>query len=432
MNRVGFYTLGCKVNQYETDYIAQIFVENGYKIVDYNDYADVYVINSCTVTNVSDKKSRQLIRRAKSKNCESILVVMGCYSQANPEILEKFENIDIIIGTENKLKVIDFINEFKIKCKKLNKVTNSDNIIVFEDFLSKAYSLNTRAFLKIQDGCNRYCSYCIIPYVRGKSRSRKIQSIINEVNILAENGYKEVVLTGIHLTSFGVDTGENLFELLIKINSIKGIERIRLGSLDPTFINDYFIDKINMINKICPHFHISLQSGCNSVLKRMNRKYSTEEYLSRVEKLRVKIKDVIITTDIIVGFPGETEDEFLETVDFVKNVGFYRIHVFKFSKRDGTKAARMTNQIDGVVKEKRSNLLIELSDELTIKENDKYIGKNVKVLFEQIYKEDKKYFEGLTNNYIRVIVETKLDLKSKIKDVYLCENIGKIINGKLL
>ena len=422
MKKVSFYTLGCKVNQYETNAMAQKFKEAGYEIVDVNDdISDICVVNTCTVTNMSDRKSRQILRKVKEKNQDAIIAAVGCYAQVAKDDLQKMPEIDIVLGNEEKANIVKYVEEF---------ISNKDNkIIEIEDIASKkefedmgqiTYTEKTRAVIKAQDGCNQFCSYCIIPYARGRVRSRKMDSIIQEITQIAQKGIKEVVITGIHVASYGRDfENENgLIELLEKINEIEGIHRIRLGSLDPKIITEEFMQRLIKLEKMCHHFHLSLQSGCDETLKRMNRKYNTAEIKEIVERLRRYYDDVILTTDIIVGFPGETEEEFEKTYQFLKEIKLYKMHVFQYSPRKGTRAAVMPNQVDGNVKEKRSRKLIELSNENQKRYNEKLVGKEVEVLFEdQVVEEDKKYFKGHTQNYILVKYETDENLENTLKSV---------------
>ena len=413
MKKVSFYTLGCKVNQYETNAMAQKFKEAGYEIVEVNDdVSDICVINTCTVTNMSDRKSRQILRKVKEKNQDAIIAAVGCYAQVAKDDLQKMPEIDIVLGNEEKANIVKYVEEF---------ISNRNNKIVeIEDMGQITYTEKTRAVIKVQDGCNQFCSYCIIPYARGRVRSRKMDSIIQEITQIAQKGIKEVVITGIHVASYGRDFGnENgLIELLEKINEIDGIHRIRLGSLEPKIITEEFMQRLIKLEKMCHHFHLSLQSGCDETLKRMNRKYNTAEIKEIVERLRRYYNDVILTTDIIVGFPGETEEEFEKTYQFLKEIKLYKMHVFQYSPRKGTRAAVMPNQVDGNVKEKRSRKLIELSNENQKRYNEMLVGKEVEVLFEdQAVEEDKKYFKGHTQNYIFVKYETDENLENTLKTV---------------
>ena len=422
MKKVSFYTLGCKVNQYETNAMAQKFKEAGYEIVDVNDdISDICVVNTCTVTNMSDRKSRQILRKVKEKNQDAIIAAVGCYAQVAKDDLQKMPEIDIVLGNEEKANIVKYVEEF---------ISNKDNKIVeiediaskkeFEDMGQITYTEKTRAVIKVQDGCNQFCSYCIIPYARGRVRSRKMDSIIQEITQIAKKGIKEVVITGIHVASYGRDFGnENgLIELLEKINEIEGIHRIRLGSLEHKIITEEFMQRLIKLEKMCHHFHLSLQSGCDETLKRMNRKYNTTKIKEIVERLRRYYDDVILTTDIIVGFPGETEEEFEKTYQFLKEIKLYKMHVFQYSPRKGTRAAVMPNQVDGNIKEERSRKLIELSNENQKRYNEMLIGKEVEVLFEdQAIEEKKKYFKGHTQNYILVKYETDENLENTLKSV---------------
>ena len=380
--KVAFVSLGCKVNQYETNAMSQEFIEAGYEVVDFNDIADIYIVNTCTVTNIADRKSRQMLRRVKDNNKDAILVASGCYAQVGKQELEKIEEIDLIIGNNEKKDIVRIIENYQsAKLQQLNNAIISDVMMQKEyvEFGTTTYTEKTRAVVKIQDGCDRFCSYCIIPYARGRVRSRKLENVINEVEQIVEKGIKEVVITGIHIASYGKDFKENigLIDLLEKLNQIKGLQRIRLGSIEPTIITEGFVDRLSKLEKICDHFHLSLQSGCDETLKRMNRRYTTSEFEIVTELLRNKFPNASLTTDIIVGFPGETEAEFEQTYEFLNKIAFYKMHVFKYSQRKGTKAAVMPNQIDGSIKEQRSRRLIELSDKNEQKYNSGYIGKVV-------------------------------------------------------
>ena len=421
MKKVSFYTLGCKVNQYETNAMAQKFKEAGYEIVDMNDdISDICIVNTCTVTNMSDRKSRHSLRRVKEKNPSAIIAAVGCYAQVAKNDLENMPEIDIVLGNEEKANIVQYVERFMTNRNKVIEIEDIGSKKEFEDMGQITYTEKTRAFIKVQDGCNQFCSYCIIPYARGRVRSRNAESIINEITQIAQNGIKEVVITGIHVASYGRDFGnENgLIELLEKINAIEGIKRIRLGSLEPKIITEDFMQRLIKLDKICHHFHLSLQSGCDATLKRMNRKYTTSEVHEIIERLRRYYNDVMLTTDIIVGFPGETEEEFETTYQFLKEAQLYKMHVFQYSPRKGTRAAVMPNQVDGNVKEKRSRKLIELSNENQKRYNEMLVGKEVEVLFEdQVVEEDKKYFKGHTQNYILVKYETDENLENTLKSV---------------
>ena len=427
MKKVSFYTLGCKVNQYETNAMAQKFKEAGYEIVDMNeDISDICIVNTCTVTNMSDRKSRHSLRRVKEKNPSAIIVAVGCYAQVAKNDLEKMSEIDIVLGNEEKANIVQYVEEF-MENQNENKLIEIEDIAnkkEFEDMGQITYTEKTRAFIKVQDGCNQFCSYCIIPYARGRVRSRNAESIIKEITQIAQNGIKEVVITGIHVASYGRDFGnENgLIELLEKINEIEGIKRIRLGSLEPKIITEEFMQRLSKLEKMCHHFHLSLQSGCDETLKRMNRKYTTDEVKEIIERLRRYYDDVMLTTDIIVGFPGETEEEFETTYQFLKEVKLYKMHVFQYSPRKGTRAAVMPNQIDGNIKEARSKKLIELSNENQKMYNQQLVGKEVEVLFEDREEEDGiTYFRGHTQNYILVKYKTDENLENTLKNVKILE-----------
>ena len=413
---VAFYTLGCKVNQYETNAMEQQFIKNGYKVVDHHDFADIYVVNTCTVTNIAERKSRQMLRRVKDINKDAILVVCGCYAQVAKEELEKIPEIDIILGINEKNNIVEIVEDYiKKQVRKEEIVSDVSNQNEFLDFGDVTYTEKNRAVVKVQDGCNMFCTYCIIPYARGRIRSRKIENVVSEITKIAKLGIKEVVITGIHVASYGKDFEENigLIDLLEAINKIDGIERIRLSSIEPNIIDEEFVKRLSKLEKICPHFHLSLQSGCDETLKRMNRKYTTKKYKEAVDLLRSYFPDVNFTTDVIVGFPGETEEEFNTTYKFLEEIKFYRMHVFKYSKRRGTVAEKMPNQIDGNIKEERSNKLIELSNKNENEYNESYIGKEVNVLFEEY---ENGYFRGYTTNYMMVNVPGKKEDEEKLVD----------------
>ena len=417
MKTIAFITLGCKVNQYESNAMAQEFIENGYELIeDENISADIYIINTCTVTNMSDRKSRQMLRRVKEKNKNAIVVAVGCYAQVAKDDLEKIPEIDLVLGNNEKADILKYVNDYILENKKELKMEDVLQTKEFVEFGDITFTEKTRAVIKVQDGCDRYCSYCIIPYARGRVRSRKPENIISEINKIAKKGIKEVVITGIHIASYGKDFKDNyrLIDLLEDLNEIDGIERIRLGSLEPLLITEEFMERLVKLEKVCHHFHLSLQSGCDETLKRMNRRYSTEEFRNIVNILRRFYQDVVLTTDIIVGFPGETEQEFEKTCEFLKEIKFYKMHVFKYSPRKGTKAASMPNQIDGNIKEERSKKLIEISSENERYYNNKYIGKEIEVLFEE--KKNGTY-HGHTKNYLLVYCEADENLENKIVKV---------------
>jgi threonylcarbamoyladenosine tRNA methylthiotransferase MtaB len=406
--KVAFSTLGCRVNQYESEAMMEKFIREGYKVVDFNDFADAYVINTCTVTNMGDKKSRQMIGRARRSNSDAVIAVVGCYSQIAPEEVSNIEGVDVVLGTRNKGEIVYWVNRAREDKEKFIQVSDVLRNNVFEDLRIEEYQDKTRAFLKIQDGCNRFCSYCLIPYARGGVCSKEPNKVIEEVKELAKNGFKEIILSGIHIASYGSDLNEkvSLVDILETIDEVDGIERIRIGSIDPTFFNDGTIERITKLKKICPHFHLSLQSGCDETLKRMNRRYTTKQYKEIVDELRTKIKDVSITTDIIVGFPGESEEEFQVTYEFLKEIKLSKMHIFKYSPRKGTKAAGMKDDVNGSVKDFRSNSLIALNKENETLFMKVFLGKEMKVLYEQKSSNFQGSYEGYTPNYIKVLTRT--------------------------
>jgi MiaB-like protein len=422
VKKVAFCSLGCKVNQYETNAMAQKFIEHGYEVVEFDEYADVYIVNTCTVTNVADRKSRQMLRRAKEINKDATLVACGCYAQVAKEELKKIPEIDLIIGNNEKNDIIQIVENHIAQKGAEDLVSDVMYKLDYVELGTTTYTEKTRAVIKVQDGCDRFCSYCLIPYARGHIRSRKIENVIEEIKKVVEEGINEVVITGIHIASYGRDfKGENigLIDLLEEINKIQGLHRIRLGSIEPTIITDEFVERLSKLDKICDHFHLSLQSGCTETLKRMNRRYTTEEFKAVTKRLRAKFPNAALTTDIIVGFPGETDEEFNTTYEFLKEIAFYKMHIFKYSQRKGTKAAVMPNQVDGKIKEERSKKLIELSNENEYNYNKKYIGKQVEVLFEE---REGEYLKGHTTNYIVVKHKTdKNDLINKIAKVTVSE-----------
>lgn len=396
MKKVAFYTLGCKVNQYETNGMAQSLMKN-YEIVDAEEKADIYIINTCSVTNMSDRKSRQMIRRAREKNKDALVIAVGCYAETFREEVEAIPEVDLVLGNYQKANIEKYIESY-FEGKTLEEKAIES---YFYDFGTVTYTEKTRAVIKVQDGCNNFCTYCIIPYARGRICSRKPESVLKEINEIAQKGIKEVVITGIQVSSYGKDFEEDykLIDLLEDINKINGIERIRLGSLEPLIITDEFCKRLKNVTKICHHFHLSLQSGCDKTLKEMNRRYNTAQFEEVTRKLRVLYDDVILTTDIIVGFPNETNEDFEQTYNFLQKIKFYKTHVFKFSPRKGTVAAKMKNQVSGENKEIRSKRLIELSEKNESDYLNEYIGKNVEVLFEE---QEGEILKGHTANYIMV------------------------------
>ncbi len=421
---VAFYTLGCKVNQYETNAMEQQFIQNNYKIVDNTEKADIYVINTCTVTNMADRKSRQMLRRVKEINQSAVIVVCGCYAQVAKTELEQIPEVDIILGINEKNKIVQIVEEYLASKNNIIEVADVSKQKEFLDFGDVTYTEKNRAVIKVQDGCNMFCSYCLIPYARGRIRSRKIENVVSEIKKIAKQGIKEVVITGIHVASYGKDFENGnirLINLLEEINKIEGIARIRLSSLEPTIVDEEFAQRLSKLEKICDHFHLSLQSGCDATLKRMNRKYTTARYKEATEILRKFYPNANFTTDVIVGFPGETDEEFDQTYQFLKEIGFYKMHIFKYSPRKGTVAEKLPNQVDGNIKEERSKKLIELSNNMQNEKNSQYIGKTVKVLFEEY---ENGYYKGHTTNYMVVKVKEKEQdgFIDNIKDIEIIGN----------
>ncbi len=415
--KVAFQTLGCKVNSYETEVMQNLFENAGYKVVKFSEEADIYIINTCSVTNMADRKSRQVIHRAKKFNENAIVVAAGCYVVAKPDELEK-ENVDIIIGNNNKGNIVEIVEKYIEENKKQVEVLDISKEKYYEDMQLEHVFEHTRAYIKVQDGCNQFCSYCIIPYTRGRVRSRSVEETVKEIKRLVEKGYKEFVLTGIHLSSYGVDLEDmNLLKLIEEIHQIEGVERIRLGSLEPRIITEEFVNTLGKLEKVCPHFHLSLQSGCDATLKRMNRKYSADEYYEKCKLIRNVYKNAAITTDIIVGFPGETKEEFDTTKAFVEKVNFFETHIFKYSRREGTVADKLSSQVSDDVKNERSDILIELNEKNMKKYMENAIGKEEKVLFEEIVEIDgREYLVGHTMTYIKLAVENTQDFK--VNEIY--------------
>lgn len=417
MKKAALHNLGCKVNAYETEAMQHLLEEAGYEIVPFTQKADVYVINTCSVTNMADRKSRQMLHKAKKNNPDSIVVAAGCYVQTSEKEVLNDLSVDIVIGNDRKHDLVRLLEEYSLDSVNDTVDDINDGKHDFEELFIDQTKEHTRAFIKVQDGCNQFCSYCIIPYARGRVRSRRFENVIAEVERLAANGFKEVVLTGIHLSSYGVDFEEatGLLELIQAVNAVKGIERIRLGSLEPKIVTEHFASELSKLDKICPHFHLSLQSGCDATLKRMNRKYTTEEYERGCELLRKYFVHPAITTDVIVGFPGETEEEFEQTKAYLEHIHFYEMHIFKYSKRKGTRAAVMPDQIDEQIKAARSEKLIALGHDMSKEFRKFYIGKNDEVLFEEkAVIGDKEYFVGYTKEYVKVAKETDENLENQI------------------
>lgn len=417
MKKAALHNLGCKVNAYETEAMQHLLEEAGYEIVPFTQKADVYVINTCSVTNMADRKSRQMLHKAKKNNPDSIVVAAGCYVQTSEKEVLNDLSVDIVIGNDRKHDLVRLLEEYSLDSVNDTVDDINDGKHDFKELFIDQTKEHTRAFIKVQDGCNQFCSYCIIPYARGRVRSRRFENVIAEVERLAANGFKEVVLTGIHLSSYGVDFEEatGLLELIQAVNAVKGIERIRLGSLEPKIVTEHFASELSKLDKICPHFHLSLQSGCDATLKRMNRKYTTKEYERGCELLRKYFVHPAITTDVIVGFPGETEEEFEQTKAYLEHIHFYEMHIFKYSKRKGTRAAVMPDQIDEQIKAARSEKLIALGHDMSKEFRKFYIGKNEEVLFEEkAVIGDKEYFVGYTKEYVKVAKETDENLENQI------------------
>ena len=414
MKKVALHNLGCKVNAYETEAMQEMLENSGYEIVPFKEGADIYIINTCTVTNMADRKSRQMLHRAKKLNPNAIVVATGCYVQAKENSGEVDECIDVVIGNNRKKDLIDILEQHIQKA-----VIDINHTKEYEEMHLSKTAEHTRAYIKVQDGCNQFCTYCIIPFARGRVRSRAKDDVIREVTDLANNGYKEVVLTGIHLSSYGVDLeGEDLLSLILAVHEVEGIERIRLGSLEPRIITEEFAKAISELPKMCPHFHLSLQSGCDETLRRMNRRYTSEEYYEKCQLLRKYFDNPALTTDVIVGFPGETEEEFAQSKAFVDKVDFYETHIFKYSKRKGTKAAVMDHQVPEQIKTLRSNELLKLDEQKRAKYEANFLGKEVEVLMEEsIQISGETYQVGHTKEYVKVALRTEENLQNQVTNV---------------
>lgn len=436
MRKAALHNLGCKVNSYETEAMQQMLEQAGYTIVPFHEEADVYIINTCSVTNMADRKSRQMIHRAKKQNRNAIIVAAGCYVQTAAERGVLDDTIDIIIGNNKKHELIQRLDQYFEKEEQVQAVLDiNDKREEYEELSLSRTAEHTRAFIKVQDGCNQFCSYCIIPYARGRVRSRKAEDVLKEINGLAQNGYREVVLTGIHLSSYGVDIEDSLTHLIEKVHEIDGIQRIRLGSLEPKIVTEEFAERLSKLPKICPHFHLSLQSGCDATLKRMNRKYNTQEYEAGCDILRKYFEHPAITTDVIVGFPQESEEEFETTKRYLEKIHFYEMHIFKYSKREGTKAAVMEGQIPEQTKTARSNELLALEQVMSEQFRDYYLGKDTEILAEEeVMIDGENYYVGFTKEYVKAAVKSKENIANKMvcgritraltKDIYLMEMIS--------
>ncbi|MBR6524331.1 MAG: tRNA (N(6)-L-threonylcarbamoyladenosine(37)-C(2))-methylthiotransferase MtaB [Clostridia bacterium] len=428
MKKVAFYTLGCKVNQYETEAMREMFENNGYSVVDFEGGADIYVINTCSVTQVADRKSRRIINRAANLSPEATIVVTGCYSQVSSEEVSKLKNVDIVIGNDEKSRIIEIVE--KAAGEKLAEVGDIMQVAEFRPMFASANGDKTRALIKIEEGCNNFCSYCIIPYARGPVRSRSEEDIIKEATTLARAGYKEIVLTGIHITSYGTDRGgAELADLLIRLHEVEGIERIRLGSLELTPEMKRIAQRAKQLPKLCPHFHISLQSGSDTVLKRMNRRYTSQEYYEAAQKLKDAFPGAALTTDIMVGFPGETDREFEESLEFAKKVGFAKAHVFPYSPRKGTVAAKMANQVSEEIKKVRAEKMQMAADELEKDFCNNIVGSIQDVLFEREVL--KGTYEGHAGNYMVVRVKSDANISGKIVKIIITGVTGKSLVGKI-
>ena len=428
MKTIAFHTLGCKVNTYESNAMLKIFNEAGYQEVDFKEIADVYVINTCTVTNTGDSKSRQMIRKAIRKNPQATVCVVGCYSQIAPEEIEQIEGVGVVLGTQHRKDIVKYVDEYLKTGKPVIKVDNVMNLKKFEDLNIDRFK-NTRAFLKIQDGCNNFCTYCIIPYARGRVRSRDKDSVLNQAKTLVANGYVEIVLTGIHTAGYGEDLDNySFYDLLVDLVKIDGLKRLRISSIETSQISDEIINLIVSNDIIVDHLHIPLQSGCDATLKRMNRKYTTSQYLEKINKIRNYLPNIAFTTDVIVGFPGESDEEFEETYNFIKEVNYSELHVFPYSPRRNTPAAKMKDQVDDKIKHERVNRLLELSKELNRDFALKQIGKTLKVLFE---KRDGDYLVGHASDYLKVRVKTTDNLIGEIVEVKI-NNYEGILEGSVV
>ena len=417
MKKAALHNLGCKVNAYETEAMQQMLEEAGYEIVPFSEKADVYVINTCSVTNMADRKSRQMLHRAKKRNPDAAVVAAGCYVQTKENEAKCDEAIDILIGNNQKKELVERLDAFFAgRGEKVEAVVDINHEKqAFEELTLDHAAEHTRAFIKVQDGCNQFCSYCIIPYARGRVRSRNVQNVLEEVKRLAASGYQEVVLTGIHLSSYGLDCGESLLHLIQMVHQVEGIRRIRLGSLEPRIVTETFAEELAKMEKICPHFHLSLQSGCDETLKRMNRRYDTAEYREKCEILRRAFTNPAITTDVIVGFAGETEEEFAQTKSFLEEIGFYEMHIFKYSRRAGTRAAVMPNQVSDQIKAKRSDVLLELEKRQSLDYRKSFLGKEEEVLLEEETKVDGvTYLTGYTKEYVKVAYPAEIGARNML------------------
>lgn len=436
MKKAALHNLGCKVNSYETEAMQEILEQHGYEIVPFEEQADVYIINTCSVTNMADRKSRQMLHRAKKRNPDAVVVAAGCYVQAAGEALLQDEAVDILIGNNEKIHLPEILEAWEEE-HDASRIHDLAHEKAYEELTLSHTSEHTRAYVKIQDGCNQFCSYCIIPYTRGRVRSRRLADVLAEVTRLAENGYQEVVLTGIHLDSYGVDLegeDENLLTVIRETAQVEGIRRIRLGSLEPRIMTEEFVKGLSAVEKLCPHFHLSLQSGCDETLKRMNRKYDTQEFRECCERLRKYFAEPALTTDVIVGFPGETEEEFEKTTEFLREICFYETHVFKYSRRKGTRADRMPDQVPEAVKTARSDILLRMTEENSRRYRERLIGTTAEVLMEEpVVLDGKTWQTGHTREYVKVAVQESRPLTNRIVHVEVERLLGgDILGGNLL
>lgn len=431
MKKVASHALGCKVNQYESEAIAELFAQKGYEIVDIDEWADIYIINTCTVTNFGDKKSRQLIRKVKRQNPEAVVAAIGCYAQTAPDEIKNIEGVNLIIGTKGRKDIVDLVESYVPEMGVVSTVGQIAKEREFEHLTISKLADRTRAYLKIQDGCSQFCSYCIIPYARGPIRSRDPEDIMDEVKVLAENGFKEIILTGIHVASYGKDLkGVTLLDVIKRVQAQEGIERIRFSSVEPNIVTEEFASELSKLDKVCDHFHLSLQSGCDRTLKRMNRKYDAAGYERAVEILRKYFPNVAITTDIIAGFPDETDEDFEKSLEFAKKIGFAKIHAFPYSPKRGTPAAVMPNQILNAVKNERTSRLIEASDRMADEFIKSFEGRVMPVLYEREIEHN--IYEGYTTNYIRVLSESSENIKNKIIDTEIVSSEDEKAIGRIL
>ena len=431
MKKVASHALGCKVNQYESEAIAELFAQKGYEIVDIDEWADIYIINTCTVTNFGDKKSRQLIRKVKRQNPEAVVAAIGCYAQTAPDEIKNIEGVNLIIGTKGRKDIVDLVESYVPEMGVVSTVGQIAKEREFEHLTISKLADRTRAYLKIQDGCSQFCSYCIIPYARGPIRSRDPEDIMDEVKVLAENGFKEIILTGIHVASYGKDLkGVTLLDVIKRVQEQEGIERIRFSSVEPNIVTEEFASELSKLDKVCDHFHLSLQSGCDRTLKRMNRKYDAAGYERAVEILRKYFPNVAITTDIIAGFPDETDEDFEKSLEFAKKIGFAKIHAFPYSPKRGTPAAVMPNQILNAVKNERTSRLIEASERMADEFIKSFEGKVMPVLYEREIEHN--IYEGYTTNYIRVLSESSENIKNKILDTEIVSSEDEKAIGRIL